>query len=87
MRIPKTVKEAVESIAASCFKARRVCLFVKGGLRAIDPPTVDSLFSSGCVRRGRACGDEITLFKSVGHAIEDLVAAAAVYEGLSRQRV
>jgi hypothetical protein len=64
-------------------------LFVSDrGCHAIDPPIVDpvTLLLFECVRRGRARGDEITMFKSVGHAIEDLVAAAAVYEGLLRER-
>jgi ornithine cyclodeaminase len=33
--------------------------------------------------RGRGSDDEITLFKSVGHAIEDLVAARLLLEGLA----
>ncbi len=32
---------------------------------------------------GRQSNEEITLFKSVGHALEDLVAAKMVYEGLN----
>jgi ornithine cyclodeaminase/alanine dehydrogenase-like protein (mu-crystallin family) len=34
-------------------------------------------------RRGRTSGDEVTLFKSVGVAVEDVAAAAIVLEAVS----
>ncbi|NNF03779.1 MAG: ornithine cyclodeaminase family protein, partial [Rhodothermales bacterium] len=33
---------------------------------------------------GRRSADEVTLFKSVGHALEDLVAASLVYDAMNR---
>tara|TARA_R110002110_G_scaffold154450_3_gene348325 strand:+ start:627 stop:1577 length:951 start_codon:yes stop_codon:yes gene_type:complete len=54
-----------------------------GALRESDiEADLFSLCRGFDVQRAR---DDITLFKSVGHALEDLVSAAAVYEALAQQ--
>lgn len=51
-----------------------------GSLREGD--IAGDLFDLSKGQQGRSSTSQITLFKSVGHAIEDLSAAALVYRGL-----
>jgi ornithine cyclodeaminase/alanine dehydrogenase-like protein (mu-crystallin family) len=80
----------------ACFSGSRVFIDTEEALaKAGDllAPMASGVFHAGAVvatlaqlcrgeRRGRADAGDITLFKSVGNALEDLVAATLVHEGI-----
>lgn len=80
--------------------AERAKLFVETGL-AFDPPPVGCGELAGLApsagtelgavlsgwKTGRESDDEVTVYKSMGHAVEDLVAANLVYREAVRQGV
>ena len=71
----------VETKDAALSEAGDIVLALENG--AIEPSQIEEL--SAVVRGlGRASADEVTVFKSVGVAFEDLAVAAAAYENLTR---
>jgi ornithine cyclodeaminase len=67
----KEAGDIVQAIAEGALKAEEI----RGDLFELARGTA----------KGRGAADEITLFKSVGAAIEDLAAAIAVYQAVSGQ--
>lgn len=71
----------VETKEAALSEAGDIVMALERG--AIERSQIEEL--SGVVRGlGRASDDEVTVFKSVGIAFEDLAVAAAAYENLTR---
>ena len=71
----------VETKDAAQAEAGDIVLALESG--AIEGPQIEEL-SAVVQSHGRATDDEVTVFKSVGVAFEDLAVAAAAYENLTR---
>lgn len=73
----------VDSRAGAMHEAGDILIPLKSGVIKEDHVLADVFELARGQKRGRASRDEITLFKSVGMALEDLAAAELVYGSLS----
>ncbi len=76
----RTAEVYVDTMAGALTEAGDIVQPVRSGVLSVDDIRGDLFFLCAAARPTMRDPDTITLFKSVGHALEDLVAAATVYE-------
>jgi ornithine cyclodeaminase/alanine dehydrogenase-like protein (mu-crystallin family) len=79
----RELDDAVMKRTSLFVDSREAALLESGDVRAASRPPVEIGEVIAGARPGRQANDEITLFKSVGVAVEDVASAALVYERLS----
>jgi ornithine cyclodeaminase len=77
----------VDTLAGATKEAGDIVQALASGALAEDAIVADLFDLARGLKDGRESDDEITLFKSVGAALEDLAAGIAVYESVNRSKV